>query len=91
MRVLDPVSRSTPREQPLSERPKTLAGTRIGLLDNLKPGARVLLDTFAELLAERYPDATIVRVQKEDVGAACPAEGMAELARCHAAVTAIGD
>ncbi len=73
MRVLEPISRSTPRVQPLAERPKALAGMRIGLLDNLKPGARVLLDTFADLLAERYPDATIVRVQKEDVGAPCPA------------------
>jgi hypothetical protein len=91
MRVLEPISRSMVPEAPLSERPKALAGLRIGLLDNLKPGARVLLDTFAGLLAERYPDATIVRVQKEDVGAACPSAGMAELARCRVVVTAIGD
>lgn len=91
MRVLEPISRPTTREQPLAERAKTLAGARIGLLDNLKPGARVLLETFAELLAERYPDAEFVRVQKEDVGAPCPAAGMDELARCRVVITAIGD
>jgi hypothetical protein len=64
MNVLSPAGARSSTRKPLAARPRELRGLRIGVLDNSKPNAGVLLDRVAELLAERAGAAAIVRWQK---------------------------
>jgi hypothetical protein len=64
--------------KPLARRRSSLAGLRIGVLDNSKPNADVLLGRVAERLAERARGATIRRWQKP--GASHPALMLEEIA-----------
>jgi hypothetical protein len=50
---LDPTSERTAITRTLAERPPSLEGKVIGLLDIIKPRGDVFLDRLAELLAER--------------------------------------
>ena len=74
MRVLSPLA---PRPTPPSRRP-SLGGLRIGVLDNSKPNADVLLRCVAEALAARAGGATIRRWTKP--GSSRPAEMIQEIA-----------
>jgi hypothetical protein len=91
VRVFEPISRSPGGTEQLAVRPESLAKARIGFLDNLKPGARPLMQRLKVLLAERYPDATFTWHQKIETMIPCPAPAMADLAKCHAVITAVGD
>jgi hypothetical protein len=71
MDVLDPTGVSDGAAQPPARRPATLRGLRIGVLDNSKPNADVLLGRVAELLAERTGAAEVRRWRKP--GSARPA------------------
>ena len=71
MNVLSPLGATTDVVKPLARRRPSLAGLRIGVLDNSKPNADVLLGRVAERLAERAGGATIRRWQKP--GASNPA------------------
>ena len=54
----------------LAPSPAVLAGRRIGILDNRKPNADVLLTRLAERLAERT-GATVVRTKTKNAAIAC--------------------
>ena len=51
MKVLDPIPRVERQVRALAPRPGTLHGRRLGILDNSKPNADVLLGRVAERLA----------------------------------------
>ena len=78
MRVLSPAGTTSDIVKPLARRRPSLAGLRIGVLDNSKPNADVLLDRVAERLAERASGATIRRWTKP--GASNPALMIEEIA-----------
>jgi hypothetical protein len=78
MRVLSPLGTTPDTVKPLARRRPSLAGLRIGVLDNSKPNADVLLARVAERLAERAGGATIRRWQKP--GASHPAQMLGEIA-----------
>jgi len=78
MRVLSPVGATAATIKPLARRRPSLAGLRIGVLDNSKPNADVLLGRVAQRLAERAPGASIRRWQKP--GASHPAAMLDEIA-----------
>ena len=59
MNVLSPLGITSDTVKPLARRRSTLAGVRIGVLDNSKPNADVLLARVAELLAARAGGVTI--------------------------------
>src|SRR5258705_7324146 len=61
MEILDPVGSTSAASRTLAPRPATLAGAVIGVLDNSKPNARVLLEGVARALAQRVgaPDVKI--------------------------------
>jgi hypothetical protein len=77
MRVLSPFGATPDRVEPLARRPPSLGGLRIGVLDNSKPNADVLLGRVAERLAARAPGARIRRWQKP--GASHPAAMLDEI------------
>jgi hypothetical protein len=72
MEILDPVP-AVPTGAPsaLAPRPRDLRGKRVGVLDNSKPNADVLLGRVADLLVERAGVAEVRRWRKP--GASTPA------------------
>jgi len=78
VKVLSPLGTTPDTVRPLAKRRPTLGGLRIGVLDNSKPNADVLLDRVAEVLAARAGGATIRRWTKP--GSSRPAEMIDEIA-----------
>jgi hypothetical protein len=76
--VLNPLTSSTGLRKALARRPASLRGLRIGVLDNSKPNADVLLGRVAELLAERGHATEIRRWTKP--GSSRPATMIDEIA-----------
>jgi hypothetical protein len=77
MRVLSPLGATPDAVKPLARRRADLAGLRIGVLDNSKPNADVLLGRVAEALAARAGGATIRRWTKP--GSSRPATMLDEI------------
>jgi hypothetical protein len=78
MNMLDPRGVAWEDVKPAARRPAGLRGLRIGVLDNSKPNADVLLGRVAELLAERVGGASIRRFTKP--GSSRPAANHGEIA-----------
>ena len=76
MDVLSPLVTSDRVVRALARRSRSLAGLRIGVLDNSKPNADVLLGTVAELLAGQA-GATVRRWTKP--GASIPSAQIDEI------------
>jgi len=92
LRILDPTAAPIPVDARLADRPNSLNGKTLGLLDNHKRNASKLLDEVQELLSHRYEFAGVVRRSKLDVSRPCPEEVVADLAaNCDIVITAIGD
>jgi hypothetical protein len=93
IRLLSPLYEEPPAASgALAPRLATLAGARIGILDNDKPGAARLLDHVAALLAERHGAREAVRVRKASATRPAEAGDLERLqAGADAVVTAIGD
>lgn len=92
MEILDPVGSTTATSRTPAPRPGSLQGATIGVLDNSKPNARVLLDGVARALAEKVGarDVRIWRKPGASIGAtAAVLDEMA--AQCGAALTASAD
>ncbi|HZV49841.1 MAG TPA: hypothetical protein VFD49_08735 [Candidatus Dormibacteraeota bacterium] len=90
--VLDPTGRPEGGRATLAPRPRSLAGLTLGLLDNRKHNAGVLLAELGRLLVARHGVGRVVDVQKPHFGLPAPAEIVEPLAtECDLVVTAIGD
>jgi len=89
--VLDPRGEVNADKQPIADRLDDLAGTIIGLLDNSKANADVLLDEVADILTDEYGVADTVSVRKDK--SPVPADSLADTlaAQCDAVVNAYGD
>lgn len=88
--VLDPTCAPRPSEGLLATRPSQLRGLRVGLLDNTKGNADVLLETVADQLASRFGVTTFVRRRKAT--STLGADFLPELAReVDVVVAALGD
>ena len=70
----------------------TLRGKRIGVLENRKPNADILLAQIAELLREKYGVADVVLRAKDGSDAPASDSLLDELARtCDAVICGTGD
>jgi hypothetical protein len=78
MEILSPTGTTETPLRALARRRPSLRGLRIGLLDNSKPNADVLLGRAAELLAERAGAASIRRWRKP--GSSRPSAEVEEIA-----------
>jgi hypothetical protein len=78
LRVLSPLGVTPDTVRPLARRPSRLDGLRIGVLDNSKPNADVLLARVAERLAARARGVHIRRWTKP--GSSRPATMIDEIA-----------
>ncbi|MBI2917979.1 MAG: hypothetical protein HYY01_08285 [Chloroflexi bacterium] len=92
--VLDPTAVGHPVEKPLSPRPESLEGKRVGFLWNGKPNADVFLAELQRLVSERCRPAASARVNWSKTSASGAAfEGLLEelAANCDAVVNGVGD
>lgn len=95
--ILDPTGQAGSQpDATLAGRPGTLEGARVGLLDNTKANAGVLLSVLGELLSQTgssvVTPAQLVRVRKSNFTnpvSQSDIDGIRE--RCDVVVTAIGD
>jgi hypothetical protein len=88
--VLDPTNESTPTSRELVERPSTLAGLTVGLLDISKPRGDVFLDHLEGQLAGR--GATVKRYMKPTFSKPAPVDLRHKIAtECHAVIEALAD
>ena len=79
MDVLSPVRAASNQTKRLAPRPSRLSGCRVGILDNSKPNADVLLGHLAEMLVARHGAASVAQWQKP--GSSRPATNLDEIAR----------
>ncbi|SFS79192.1 UGSC family (seleno)protein [Saccharopolyspora flava] len=94
--ILDPTGRSTTvaaGETRLAKRPAGLVGARVGLLENTKQNAALLLTELAELLCAEHGAAGVELLRtKRAFAQPAPPELIAEYAeRCDVVVTGVGD
>ena len=92
MEILDPIGSTGAASRSLAPRPASLQGAVIGVLDNSKPNARVLLEGVARALAARLGarDVRIWRKPGASIGATrAVLDEMA--AHCGAVLTASAD
>lgn len=78
MKVCSPLAPPTAEAKPLARRRGSLDGARIGVLDNSKPNADVLLHRLAAILVERHAAASVRSWQKP--GSSKPALMLDEIA-----------
>ena len=92
MEVLDPVGSTSAVSRTLAPRPARLTGAIIGVLDNSKPNARVLLEGVARALAQKVGarDVKVWRKPGASIGATV---GVLDeiAAQCGAVLTASAD
>lgn len=76
----------------LAVRPASLRGLRLGLLDNSKPNADLLLDGVCDELESELQPSAVVRRRKPGAGVPGPEALLEELgAECDAVIVAVGD
>jgi len=77
-------------ENPIADRPKTLRGKILGLIDNSKVNADVFLNRIEKLMGETSGIGRVRRIRKSVAGTPAPfTEDF--FARCDVAVNAFGD
>ena len=92
MDVLDPAGNTAIDAKVLARRPAALAGATIGILDNSKPNARVLLERVAQGLLERF-GARAIRTWRKPTSSSGAIPGVLDeiAATCTVALTASAD
>lgn len=88
---IDPTAGRGKAKVVLAARPIDLAGKVLGLLDNTKEQADIILETVAEVLRERHGVARVVMRRKEAFSKPATDELMNEMAKeVQVAVAALG-
>lgn len=88
--LLDPTGERRPARRERAERPTTLNGLTVGLLDIAKPRGDVFLDRLAARLGER--GLRVERFRKPTFAKPAPAELRDDLrARCQVVIEALAD
>jgi len=91
IRVFDPTAEDAAATRMGAARLPSLEGRTIGLLDNSKFHVRELLDHVEEILRTQYGVAEVLRWRKPDASRPAPAALLADMQRCEAVISAVGD
>ena len=92
LQILDPTTEVKGRRMEFVQRPKSIEGLRIGLVDNTKHNSDQLLLRIAGLLERDHGATAHVIRKKKSAGAAPHAEIIEELkASCDVVVAGVGD
>jgi urease gamma subunit len=88
---IDPTAGGSRAKIALAPRPADLAGKVVGLLDNTKEQADVILETVADVLRERYGVAKVIIRRKEYYSKPASEELINEMAKeVQVAAAALG-
>jgi hypothetical protein len=88
--LMDPTAEQQAATRPLAERPSTLEGKTVGLLDISKPRGDVFLDRLEQRLAER--GIAVERFSKPTFTKPAPADLRREIeTKCDVVVEALAD
>jgi hypothetical protein len=88
--ILDPTNESTPATRQLLNRPASIKGLTIGLLDISKPRGNLFLNRIEELLTER--GAKVLRYSKPTFTKPAPVDLRHEIAtQCNLVIEALAD
>ena len=91
IRVLDPTVGGAAAQTDAVARLTSLAGRTIGLLDNGKINARLLLDHMEEILRSQHGVKSVVRLKKPDSSRPAPQPVLDAMTGCDAVISAVGD
>ncbi|MGE4304941.1 MAG: UGSC family (seleno)protein [Novosphingobium sp.] len=90
--LMNPVGARNVERGPIAPRLETLSGTTIGLLDNTKKNADILLKTVGEILIREHGVVAVISRRKVSSSPAAPDAMLDELAeKCAAVINAYGD
>jgi hypothetical protein len=92
--IMDPTGRAVPRlgGSALAPRRADLTGVRLGLLENTKHNAALLLDEVAAVLQRDHGVASVLRRTKTAFALPLPDEQLQEFVReCDVVLTGVGD
>ena len=88
--ILDPTNESKPATRQLLERPASVKGLTVGLLDISKPRGNVFLNRIEELLTDR--GAKVLRFSKPTFTKPAPVDLRQEIAtQCNVVIEALAD
>jgi hypothetical protein len=88
---IDPTAGGSKARIALAPRPIDLAGKVVGMIDNTKEQADVILETVAEVLKSRYGVARVIIRRKEHYSKPAPTNMIDELAQqVQVAAAALG-
>lgn len=90
IRLYDPTAAPRAIDAKLASRPADLSGKRIGILDNGKANAGILMLAVAKVLQERYGAGEIVKRNKPVAGPPAP-EILEALSQCDLALVGSAD
>jgi hypothetical protein len=92
IQIYDPTLETGTRRMAYAPRPRSLAGLRIGLVDNTKHNSDELLVRIAGILEREHGASTHMIRRKKSAGAAPHPEIVEELkANCDVIVAGVGD
>lgn len=91
LRYLSPFDDVVATPVPAADRPSTLSGVRVGLLDISKPKGDALLDAVEQRLRRDHDVADVVRLRKPTFARPAPEEVLSEAERCGAVLVALAD
>ncbi len=92
MDILDPAGGTSALSCQLAPRPPALGGLVIGILDNSKPNARVLLEAVADGLRGRFNASTVRAWSKPGASSGAAPAVLDEIAQaCGVVLTASAD
>ena len=92
IRLLNPTAKPQDDEKPLAPRPADLRGKRVGILDNTKSNADVLMSRMAQLLCSEYGAIEIVHRRKAHAAIGATEELLDEMAEsCDLVLLGSGD
>ncbi len=92
IKLLDPTARPHDDEQPLAQRHADLRGKRIGILDNTKSNADILMKRMAAMLCEQHGAAEVVHRRKAHAAIGATDELLDEMAEsCDLVLLGSGD
>ena len=90
IRLYDPTAEPRAVKAALAPRLTSLAGKRVGILDNGKPNAGTLMLAVAKILQERYGVGAVVKRNKPVAGPPAP-EVLDALSQCDFALVGSAD
>ena len=91
MDFVDPTAGSAGKAISMAPRPADLSGKVLGILDNTKEQADIILQTLGEALREKYGVKEVIMRRKEHYSKPAPDEMIEEMAdQCDVVICALG-